>query len=1452
MDSPLLRSKLDSLSRDHSKHLKQGWEAKCRRDGRLYYINHVTKTMHWLPPVENWSCPHGLPYGWELALDSDKDNYFLNHVMHFSTRKDPRKADGKVDNETKSSLKEIRLERSVELGFGFIAGSEKPVIIRSVLPGGPAEGKLSADDCIININDKNVEFASNSEVISVIKHCKEALCLTVRPKTSGIKKAKKSSLVTKPRHHSQKASDDQLKVRFADPIANAISTATFGPQNSPVGKDVFRVFLENGQIRSVRFNSTTTVQQVIRRECDRLSISCNQHFSLVMDGPGMVNCSYLPNSQLIEDVANLRSQSWKCRLRLRLITKEATDLLKKSPNAVDYLFDQTCNDVIAGRFGSDLTTDIAIKLGALHMQQHAVKIGPRNKISIKALEKDVGLDKFLPEQVLLVMKPKELRKMISHCVKLNQLMSLPGERHLTDIQAKLLYLKIAGELRTFGGRYYNGTYEKERSEVTLLVGPHVGFCHVLSKRRNLVSAIADFGNIIDISLGEVDSRKSRISIGIKKKETVSFILDSSSAVDLAHLLDGYRTLLTEEKSLLESSSQAHLLSDDTEGLTGFPYHSQHTVKPSLWSYSPTFLRDGLTDWTSKECKLDLRQPLPPYHQSRSSPLTVRLRKTGINLSDNDCYTSSSSFGERSSAHKRMLTPRRRSNSVDTEDVMESAAAEAAAREAAERATKALRRSSFAYSPPPSPRVLDELTGETESHWFVEIPEPLSVSSVFGDETISMESEDSSLHVLLESLNRRQSQVKKTANDSGIPGSESPGVRDSWSRIELTSGSVSDLRGSSGDEGYDETIPPPSEFSVSSSMNGSEPLPALMESMNEDDEDDGLVLPPPPGFGWSDVEGKESPDVDEIILQPPVEFTESFVHPEVDDTDALLRHGEVLKGVSPRQSVIVIDQVPSWLQEELRDNSPDDDDMDFIPPPPSLSDFQSVPSFGGWPENEIYLDIPPPILEEPEDEEFSPEPPDEFKGTELRVPPPPLPTTPVPKEGSTFSAGDETMERYPEPSIVPVSERTVQILTKTPSSSLLTATTGLKTSERRVPPPSRPRTSSSASLPVKGKESGHARAATTSRLSSLSSLSKLLPRSSSRSQEPSSPSFKQAQSPNKDRPSPKSYRAPQPPPLQPLANKGRSGTLTPPRPSPKLRRAPPPPNSASPVPSSPSRGSPLQHPRPWLPPSPGHSMHSPGSPGRSSSSPSSLSPSRSRMTATKVNGNSPKPKEKQPSTSSPVPPPLPYLPPPPLPDSSPPSMDTDEHEATDISPRKLAIHEACRTGIENLSTIVLELDTALQDVMTKKCSGDSNGKDFNQTKSALWANAKELTQETKTLVTAVVQKPASAVSVIDGTLATVDNLAVEARECVTAMTALKSDFAPPDVRQSLIVAVMEVASAFRNVLASAQEVVTSGMREPALMALMESAKAMATVMGGFTRTMNKVEKTMTGRESTSVA
>ena len=79
--------------------------------------------------------------------------------------------------------REVTLFKHEQLGFGFIAGSEKPLIVRFVSPDGPGKDKLLNGDEILSINGENVQFASRDYVISLIRNSSDQLQLIVKQPT---------------------------------------------------------------------------------------------------------------------------------------------------------------------------------------------------------------------------------------------------------------------------------------------------------------------------------------------------------------------------------------------------------------------------------------------------------------------------------------------------------------------------------------------------------------------------------------------------------------------------------------------------------------------------------------------------------------------------------------------------------------------------------------------------------------------------------------------------------------------------------------------------------------------------------------------------------------------------------------------------------------------------------------------------------------------------------------------------------------------------------------------------------------------------------------------------------------------------------------------------------------------------------------------------------------------
>ncbi|KAG8177838.1 hypothetical protein JTE90_007605 [Oedothorax gibbosus] len=180
-----------------------------------FHNRHETKLSSWLPPVESWE-GSGLPYGWESAIDKEGKIYYINHTNRTTTNESPvrRRGDG-GDDEEEESPREVTLVRDPHNGFGFVAGSEKPVIVRFVTEGGPNEKKLMPGDQILKINGEDVMRSPREHVIELIRSCKQTVNLLVcQPQTNNT--TRKSALLTAAK--KAKLKNNPSKVRFSEGV----------------------------------------------------------------------------------------------------------------------------------------------------------------------------------------------------------------------------------------------------------------------------------------------------------------------------------------------------------------------------------------------------------------------------------------------------------------------------------------------------------------------------------------------------------------------------------------------------------------------------------------------------------------------------------------------------------------------------------------------------------------------------------------------------------------------------------------------------------------------------------------------------------------------------------------------------------------------------------------------------------------------------------------------------------------------------------------------------------------------------------------------------------------------------------------------------------------------------------------------------------------------------------
>ncbi|XP_077201643.1 FERM and PDZ domain-containing protein 1 isoform X2 [Paroedura picta] len=338
-----------------------------------------------------------------------------------------------------------------------------------------------------------------------------------------------------------------VKVRFAEEVVVNGHTQGSSLLCMP---NVLKVYLENGQTKAFKFDASTTVKDIILTLKEKLSIRSIEHFALVLEEQYNVLKMYLlHDDELITQVVQKKeSHNYRCLFRVCFIPRDPLDLLQQDPVAFEYLYLQSCSDVLQERFAVEMKCSVALRLAALHIQERTITCAQPQKVSLKYIEKDWGIENFISPTLLRNMRGKDIKKAISFHMKRNQLLLDPRQKHLLSAaQVRLCYLQILGDLKLFGGKIFNVTLmlQDRESCIALLVGAKYGISQVVNNKLNIVTMLAEFANISRVELLKESDKVSMVKIYLQDIKLLTLMLESNSAKDLACLLAGYYKLLVD-------------------------------------------------------------------------------------------------------------------------------------------------------------------------------------------------------------------------------------------------------------------------------------------------------------------------------------------------------------------------------------------------------------------------------------------------------------------------------------------------------------------------------------------------------------------------------------------------------------------------------------------------------------------------------------------------------------------------------------------------------------------------------------------------------------------------------------------------------------------------------------------------------------------------------------------
>ncbi|CAP37351.1 Protein CBR-FRM-8 [Caenorhabditis briggsae] len=549
---------------------------------------HTTRSSHWEPPWASWRCRLGLPYGWEQAKDNDGNTYYIDHLNRATTYTDPRKTrppDGK---------RTVSIRRGKDIGFGFVAAGQLPTIIQFVSPEGPSDGLLFANDQILEVNGANMENESKDSVVNAVRATKDELQITVQ------------QLPQRP-----KSSRKNCKVRFTDRVlvsSNNENNSDF----PPLLPNVLRVYLENGQTRSFKYDTNTTVRNILESILEKLQITAKSHFSLAVEyslGARTSRISLLRPDCKIKSIVDLpNSEHLRCVFRLSFAPADAFVLLLSDPKALEYYYQQCVNDVVRGRFAMEMRYEACIRLAALHVQQVAYDcniLKENNKVSVNRVEREYGLGTFLPAIVLENVKRRDVRKHIRFYLKRDssRLVDCLGKPSVSNgyppeleactsqfanepsMMVRLKYIHIVSHLPSFGGRSFCVTFKESQIDMLMQVEPRTGLLVRHPGKSGQPSISIGFDLIGKLVVCKETDVASMISIRLASNphQGLEFLVDKDDLDDLVMYIIGYHKIIYEkdlECEIDDSPPCARELPDKAP-----PYSAIHTVIKSDWNYS---------------------------------------------------------------------------------------------------------------------------------------------------------------------------------------------------------------------------------------------------------------------------------------------------------------------------------------------------------------------------------------------------------------------------------------------------------------------------------------------------------------------------------------------------------------------------------------------------------------------------------------------------------------------------------------------------------------------------------------------------------------------------------------------------------------------------------------------------------------------------------------------------
>ncbi|XP_034560622.1 focal adhesion kinase 1-like isoform X8 [Notolabrus celidotus] len=318
---------------------------------------------------------------------------------------------------------------------------------------------------------------------------------------------------------------------------------------------------------NIRYGDATDVRGIIQKILDIHKVRWTSCFGLrLTNSQSRDQVHWLHPDMGVSHVREKYEQArpneeWRYELRIRYLPKGFVQQFTEDKPTLNYFYHQVKNDYMT-EIGDQVEQDVALKLGCLEIRRFFKEMRGNaldKKSNYELLEKDVGLRRFFPKDLLDSVKAKTLRKLIQQTFK--------QVANLNDEQCTLKFLEILAPIYRYDKECFKCALGSSWViQVELAIGPEEGISY-LTDKGSTPTHLANFNQVqsIQYSAMEEKDRKGMLQLNVAGAAEPLTVTTASlnMAENLADLIDGYCRLFSNE-------TQSFIMRAQKEGERALP------------------------------------------------------------------------------------------------------------------------------------------------------------------------------------------------------------------------------------------------------------------------------------------------------------------------------------------------------------------------------------------------------------------------------------------------------------------------------------------------------------------------------------------------------------------------------------------------------------------------------------------------------------------------------------------------------------------------------------------------------------------------------------------------------------------------------------------------------------------------------------------------------------------